>query len=102
MAAAQRLDFEDAAQAGIVEDGFRRSLGDQLAVIEQGKPVAEAGGEGEVVQHDDDAGAATGRPAQQLHHFELVQRVDTPSERTAWPLRREWRGEPVERRRITA
>lgn len=25
MAAAQRLDFEDAAQAGIVEDGFRRS-----------------------------------------------------------------------------
>ena len=76
MGAAQGVDTEDLREPDVVKDIRGRPVGNPPAAIEQQEPVAEAGGERQVVQHDDDPGAVAADPAQQLQAVELVLRVE--------------------------
>ena len=94
MGAAHRLDAEDLREPDIVENFGGRSVGDPQTVIEQQQPVAKAGRERQIMQHDDHAGALTADSAHQLQGVELMLRIETGQRLVREEIRRLHRQRP--------
>lgn len=76
MGAAQDRDAEGSLKQRVGQGEGGCFVGDDPALAQHHEPVAEAGGQGEVVQDGDDAGASAADRAQEVHRVELVGRVE--------------------------